>query len=96
MSRPNEGAAGKTGTWRVFKPVVDREKCNACGLCAIYCPDAVIDEDLEIDLILQRLRHLCQRMPEESNRDGAGREIISFRSCSVQPPVFIITFFSHR
>jgi pyruvate ferredoxin oxidoreductase delta subunit len=29
MSRPVEGAAGKTGTWRVFRPVVDKEKCNA-------------------------------------------------------------------
>ena len=50
MSRPIEGAAGKTGTWRVFRPVVDKEKCNACGLCATYCPDGVINEDLEIDL----------------------------------------------
>ena len=50
MSRPKEGAAGQTGSWRVFKPVVDREKCNACGLCAMYCPDASIDEDLNVDL----------------------------------------------
>jgi len=50
MSHPKEGATGQTGTWRVFKPVVDREKCNACGLCSMYCPDAVIDGDLNIDL----------------------------------------------
>jgi pyruvate ferredoxin oxidoreductase delta subunit len=50
MSRPKQGASGKTGSWRVFRPRVDREKCNACGLCAMYCPDAAIDEDLEIDL----------------------------------------------
>lgn len=50
MSRPIEGAAGKTGTWRVFRPVVDKEKCNACGLCATYCPDAAIDHELEVDL----------------------------------------------
>ena len=50
ISRPTEGAAGRTGTWRVFKPVVDKEKCNACGLCATYCPDAVITDDLGIDL----------------------------------------------
>lgn len=50
ISRPVAGAAGKTGTWRVFRPVVDKEKCNACGLCATYCPDAAIDEDLKIDL----------------------------------------------
>jgi len=50
MSRPKEGATGQTGSWRVFKPVVDRDKCNACGLCAMYCPDASIDEDLNVDL----------------------------------------------
>lgn len=50
ISRPVKGAAGKTGTWRVFRPVVDKEKCNACGLCAMYCPDAAVSEELEIDL----------------------------------------------
>jgi pyruvate ferredoxin oxidoreductase delta subunit len=50
MSRPVVGAAGKTGTWRVFRPVVDKEKCNECGLCQAYCPDAAIDEELAVDL----------------------------------------------
>jgi pyruvate ferredoxin oxidoreductase delta subunit len=50
MSRPKKGASGKTGSWRVFRPEVDKEKCNACGLCAMYCPDAAINEELEIDL----------------------------------------------
>ena len=50
ISRPKEGAAGKTGTWRTYKPVVDRELCNECGLCRMYCPDAVIDVELNIDL----------------------------------------------
>jgi pyruvate ferredoxin oxidoreductase delta subunit len=30
--------------------VVDKEKCNECGLCAMYCPDGAIDEDLMVDL----------------------------------------------
>ena len=27
-----------TGSWRTERPVVNREKCNYCGLCALYCP----------------------------------------------------------
>ena len=50
ISRPTRGACGKTGSWRVCRPIVDREKCNACGICAMFCPDAAISEDLEIDL----------------------------------------------
>ena len=50
ISRPAEGAAGKSGSWRTFRPVVDREKCNECGLCRLYCPDGAISVDLEIDL----------------------------------------------
>jgi pyruvate ferredoxin oxidoreductase delta subunit len=59
ISRPTEGAAGKTGTWRVFRPVVDREKCNECGLCATYCPDGVIDKDLRVDLVFCKGCGIC-------------------------------------
>jgi len=33
----------RTGDWRSQRPVVDREKCNKCGLCWLYCPDAAIE-----------------------------------------------------
>jgi pyruvate ferredoxin oxidoreductase delta subunit len=27
-----------TGSWRTNRPVLDDEKCNYCGICAMYCP----------------------------------------------------------
>ena len=53
LSRPKKGASGKTGGWRTFRPVIDPEQCNRCGLCSLYCPEGVIRENpesLEIDL----------------------------------------------
>ncbi|TAJ24600.1 MAG: 4Fe-4S dicluster domain-containing protein [Nitrospirae bacterium] len=32
----------KTGDWRVFRPVLEPEKCNGCTLCFVYCPEAAI------------------------------------------------------
>ncbi len=42
LSKPEKAAGGKTGTWRVFRPVIDAEKCIKCQLCWMYCPDATI------------------------------------------------------
>jgi pyruvate ferredoxin oxidoreductase gamma subunit len=32
----------KTGTWRVFKPVINYQKCKSCRLCYVYCPESAI------------------------------------------------------
>ncbi len=48
-SKPQHGAAGKTGTWRTFKPELEIEACKKCGNCILYCPEACIDDDLNID-----------------------------------------------
>jgi len=65
FSRPVEGSAGRTGSWRVFVPVVDKEKCNGCGICSLFCPDAVISRDLAIDLAYCKgcgiCAHECQK-----------------------------------
>ncbi len=45
ISIPKVGAVGKTGKWRTFRPVIDREKCIKCLLCWLYCPDAAIVRD---------------------------------------------------
>ncbi len=42
VSKPTSGVAGKTGAWRIFKPVVDYNKCIKCYQCYISCPDSAI------------------------------------------------------
>ncbi len=32
----------RTGDWRVFKPIIDHDRCIRCLLCWIYCPDGSI------------------------------------------------------
>ena len=27
-----------TGSWRIERPVLNKGKCNYCGLCALFCP----------------------------------------------------------
>jgi len=39
---PGSSLKYKTGDWRAFRPVVDREKCVNCLICWICCPDAAI------------------------------------------------------
>ena len=36
-------ASNKKSGWRTFRPVVMKEKCTGCGLCAIHCPEGCIE-----------------------------------------------------
>ena len=42
LTEPGSSLKYKTGDWRAFKPVVDKEKCVNCLICWIYCPDSAI------------------------------------------------------
>ncbi len=33
----------KTGSWRSYRPTVDKNKCIACSLCTKICPDGAIN-----------------------------------------------------
>ena len=41
-----------TASWRVFRPVMDKEKCVNCGMCLAYCPvNAIIGtEDKKFEI----------------------------------------------
>jgi pyruvate ferredoxin oxidoreductase delta subunit len=32
----------KTGDWRTFRPVVNKERCVSCLMCWMYCPDSSV------------------------------------------------------
>ncbi len=42
VTEAGSAALRRTGDWRSQMPIIDKEKCNKCGLCWLYCPDAAI------------------------------------------------------
>ena len=46
---PGSSKNYKTGSWRTFKPVLDKEKCIDCENCVLFCPEGCINKDYEID-----------------------------------------------
>ena len=42
ITEPGSSARYETGSWRAFKPVIDANKCTACGICWLYCPEPAI------------------------------------------------------
>ena len=56
-SDPGPGDGGKTGTWRVKRPVINYEVCipaktnkMACFSCWLYCPDGVITKTIKPEI----------------------------------------------
>lgn len=43
-----------TGSWRNFRPVINKEKCSNCGICSTYCPvNSIFKEDGQIKISMQ-------------------------------------------
>ena len=46
---PGSTRVNKTGSWRTFKPNLDKEKCVDCDNCIMFCPEGSINKDHDID-----------------------------------------------
>ncbi len=42
VAEPGSSSRKKTGSWRTFRPVVT-DKCVACGICVLHCPEPCIE-----------------------------------------------------
>ena len=40
-------ARDNSGSWRVFKPIFDNDKCSKCGTCKTICTEGCISETAE-------------------------------------------------
>ncbi|MEM2106348.1 MAG: 4Fe-4S binding protein [Candidatus Bathyarchaeia archaeon] len=49
-AEPVMGAAGRTGSWRVYRPLIDKTKCTRCLLCWLYCPEGCVERTIEDDV----------------------------------------------
>jgi len=45
MKASGNSVKKNTGSWRVFKPVIDKSKCIRCRQCWISCPESAIKLD---------------------------------------------------
>jgi len=42
IKEPGNSRQIKTGGWRSLRPIHDKEKCNNCFICYMFCPEASI------------------------------------------------------
>ncbi len=44
IAEPGSATKYQTGDWRSQRPILDKNKCNKCGLCYIFCPEGCIEQ----------------------------------------------------
>jgi pyruvate ferredoxin oxidoreductase gamma subunit len=45
VAAPANTPERRTGSWRQFRPVLEKSECNRCWLCFVWCPEAAIALD---------------------------------------------------
>ncbi len=49
VKEPGSTRKNKTGSWRTFKPIPDKEKCIKCQQCYLFCPEGCINVEFDPD-----------------------------------------------
>lgn len=57
---PGSTRKNKTGSWRTFKPILDKDKCINCENCIMFCPEGIINKDHDIDYDYCKGCGICQ------------------------------------
>lgn len=47
VTEPGNASQYRTGDWRSQRPILDKDKCNKCTLCYIFCPEGCIERTAE-------------------------------------------------
>ena len=45
LKSDGSSSKNKTGGWRAFRPVTDKDACVGCGLCWAVCPEGCVKKD---------------------------------------------------
>lgn len=60
MLRGGRSVGGRyVAGWRLFKPVLEADKCRRCWLCEMYCPEGAINRGEEGPVIDLRFCKGC-------------------------------------
>jgi len=66
VTEVGSAALRRTGDWRTQRPIIDKQRCNKCGLCWLHCPDAAIkpcdDGYYEVELFYCKGCGICAKL----------------------------------
>ena len=93
ITEPGNSMENKTGSWRVFKPVINYEKCIRCMICWQFCPEPAIfkvkdeEEKKKYDAPKDAIKRLPAPVIDYDYCKGCG---ICYNECPVKAIDFVM------